>query len=178
MSALATTDFISMCPVLSIAMRMTWHWPGAGSRPWLTMRARRHRHLRRRRLLHRHLLRLRPPLRPRHRVPPLRLRRRRFRRRKPRRRSLRYSLSCRSPSRHKSRSRHRRRSRRPAVVGRLPHLRRSGSRRARTTPTVRLRGQQALLPCTKVNPAIGLSWIVTGMASPARSSKTPLTPAV
>ena len=65
-----------------------------------------------------------------------------------------------------------------AVVGRLPHLRRSGSRRARTTPTVRLRGQQALLPCTKVNPAIGLSWIVTGMASPASSSKVPSIPAV
>ena len=25
MSALATTDFISTCPVMSIAMRMTWH---------------------------------------------------------------------------------------------------------------------------------------------------------
>ena len=60
------------------------------------------------------------------------------------------------------------------VVRRLPHRCRSGSRRARTTPTVRLRGQQALLPCTKVNPAIGLSWIVTGMASPARSSRYPI----
>ena len=44
--------------------------------------------------------------------------------------------------------------------------------------TARRRGLRVLHRCTKVNLAIGLRWIETRMASPARSSKAPSTPAV
>ena len=64
------------------------------------------------------------------------------------------------------------------MVGRLLHLRRSRSRRARTTPTVRLRGQQALLPCIGVILDTVKSWIETETASPARSSKASMAPSV
>ena len=44
--------------------------------------------------------------------------------------------------------------------------------------TARRRGLRVLHRCTKVNLAIGLRWIETRMASPARSSKAPPMPAV
>lgn len=100
------------------------------------------------------------------------LRRCRFQRRRPRRRSLQRHLQRRSPSRH------RRRRRRLAVARRLPLPFRSRSRRSPTMTTARRRGLRVLHRCTKVNLAIGLRWIETRMASPARSSKAPSTPAV
>lgn len=55
---------------------------------------------------------------------------------------------------------------------------RSRSRRSPTMTTARRRGLRVLRRCTKVNLAIGLRWIETRMASPARSSKASPTSAV
>ena len=44
--------------------------------------------------------------------------------------------------------------------------------------TARRRGLRVLRRCTKVNLAIGLRWIETRMASPARSSKASMAPSV
>ena len=44
--------------------------------------------------------------------------------------------------------------------------------------TARRRGLRVRHRCTEVNLAIGLGWIETGTASPARSSRGPLMPTI